>query len=743
MDEIGTGSTSVFVFLQWSKQKFEFKVAVPNPSTTVDGSAKFTGRSLMDVVYSHTKVPVERQKIVVSKTKSNSGRKIKWWKGVLWEDFDFSSVLSQDATGTGEPIELSATLMGTAEVLAPNHKKTIFVEDMTPSEKKVAEEREMKKSMANVAAMIPALQIPPSYRQLPTDAGSINSDYDEDRAYDRLVHGFPQLRIDALLRHQQNPKNQSLREDAYPPPPQLLGRVVMTLGLEIQRAYVNDLAVLSRDGTLVSGLDDGHIHMWKHCQKAKDFVHQSAGGIGIFDAFAGVDSVLALDSSKGDSPAAFATAGRGCIRIWDSEGESLLGRSSPLPFTSPTGLIRIPIGHKADKDNNNILCLAARFRVAPPPSRRPRLVPQDSVGRRRVEQIQNTESLVVEDLTKLSKSAQILYVDNVNHSESTTSSAHNEAFGSNTGKAEPTLRSLLVNSPNPITCMESWKDGNKTYLVVGDNLGGVMFWKIAMATPPLAAASSRGSHPASMLHASPPTTVDPRNDNSNSNNNDDSNAPRLTCTKLRYLKIASLEDPTETRSAIACLKYLSVTKQLCVSTKEIPPTNIALMSIGDSRSEDVSTTCFPIKPAQAVHCISVDNIINKSHIDPLDFTLDGHKDVVQHILSLPNGDIVTAGGKHDATTKVWSWARIRAATGEHTEQGDTTSIVSFLDASPPPILKNASSNNLAGYVFGMALLEDFKGRSSDDIESKGSKSQFDCNPFAIAVAQYNVVKIVI
>ena len=747
MSDQSVGPTSVIVSMQWSKQKYQFEIVVP--PFRKEGAENFTGRSLMDIIYWRTKVPIERQKIVASKSKSNSGKKIKWWKGVLWQYYDFSSALSlQGANEAGahwdaEPIQLNITLMGSAEVLAPNQKNTKFVEDMTQAEKEAVEEKEMADSMASVAAMIPALQIPPEYRRPPADAVSVNSEYDEDRAYDRLVHGFSQLRIDALLRHQQNPKNQSLKEDAEPPPPQLLGRVVMTLGLEVQRAYVNDLCVLKRDGTLVSGLDDGHIHMWKYCQKGKDIVHESAGGIGIFDAFQGVDSVLALDNNHGTTPASFATAGRGIIRVWDSEGEPLLGRSSPLPFASPTGLIRIPVGYKAaaEQDNSKVLCLAARFRVAPPPSRRPRLVPQDSAGRRRVHEIEQTESMVVEDLTKLSQSIQILYVDTAEPRP--TSDASGARNGNAAGQApQPNLCSMFLNSPNPVTCMDSWKDGTTTYLVVGDSLGGVMFWKISMAPPKPASTPALGARIASAIRGARSSSRPSSSRNGNSVSNDNNGGPILTCTKLKYLKIASHDDPTVTRSAIACLKYVSETKQLFVSTKEIPPATIASMTLDDE--EGVRTICFPIRPAQAVHCISVDNIINNSQLDPLDYTLDGHKDVVQHILALPNGDILTAGGKMDATTKVWPWAKLRAATGGHTEQGESVSIASLLDASPPPILRNASSNNIAGYVFGMDLLEDHKGRvSDDDGETKNGKSQFDCSPFAIAVSHYNVLKIVI
>jgi len=777
----GSTPIPVMVTLKWSKQVLEFEIAIPkdtnsnsmnanaNANANTDGtmrsnedSRKFTGRSFMNVVHNLTNVPVDRQKIVVGKSKLSNNSKTKWWKGVLNQDYDFSSAIPGDddssSLGTiySEPIELSVTLMGTADVLAPPNKDnnvTTFLEDMTPLEQKEAERQELMDSMGNVAAMIPALQIPPVYRQPPEEdkdnndgGGAVSSDYEEDRAYDRLVHGCSQLRIDAMLKNQKRTPEQPMDEEdlyGFPSPrSQLMGRVVMTMGLELQRAYVNDLAVLNQDGTLVSGLDDGHVHMWKHCQKVNDLFHESAGGIGIFDAFPGVDSVIALDHDR-RSPAAFATAGRGVIRVWDSEGELLLGRSSPLPYTSPTGLVRISIGSSSSK--NNIMCLAARFRVARPLSRRPRLVPQDNAGRRRVREIEHSEAMVNEDLTKLSKSVQVLYFDTASGSTTSSSTSptnRNATFGNNDGNAnaKPTLRSFFLDMPNPVTALASWKDGNTDLLVVGDDRGGITFWKIALATS-LTPSAMRSSRSAALLHGTRSTGIDPNN-----NNND----PRLACTKIKYLKIASIEDPTKSRCAIACLKYVEETKQLFISTKEILPTPISSSQSNDSSSRECPTTIFPLKPPQAVHCISVDAFLNSNHNhhDPLDFTLDGHKDVVTSILPLPNGDLVTSGGKMDATTQVWSRSQLRGAAARirdldyanGTAGGRDNYGVAFLDSSPPPpILTEATKSNLCGYVFAAELLEDFKDKENGDKSNSNSAD----NPFGIAVARYNVVKIVI
>ena len=373
-----------------------------------------------------------------------------------------------------------------------------------------------------------------------------------------------------------------------------------------------------------------------------------------------------------------------------------------------------------------------------------------------IREIEASEALVEEDLTKLSKKVQILFVETAGDApKPNTNGNKNETFGSNssnTGRANPVLKTLFINSPNPVTAMTSWRDGSSTILVVGDNLGGIMFWKIALATPTsneLVASSMRGSHSASMLHAARSRRAhrshhgsNNPNHNGNNANNPNSTGPRLTCTKLRYLKIASLDDPTESCSAIACLKYLDETKQLFVSTKEIPATPIASSSRDDSSSLDVPSTLFPLKPAQAVHSINVDAILNKSHYDPLDFTLAGHKDVVQSILPLPNGDLLTAGGKLDATTKVWSELQLRRATGRSLDgAGSTDTVASFLEVSPPPILREPATSNFSGYVFETALLQDFKRNDGRGVMRNGRSHAG--NPFAVAVAAYNVVKIVI
>lgn len=696
----------VQVVLKWSKEVIEFEIEVPTTPNS------FTGRSFKDTVHSLTKVPVDRQKIVVAKTKSKptpSGtgktkNPIKWWKGILKDDFDFASaIVASINTDNSTRIELRLTLMGTAEVLESNsnREKTKFIEDMSLSEKKEAEQREWMNSMENVAAMIPALQVPPLDRQPPGNTNgdgsgnssgdpmqlsppTIVSEFTESRAYDRLVHGYSQLRIDALLREQT--RGDLPGADAEEPgslsTPRLHGRPVMTMGLELQRAYVNDLAVL-KDGTLVSALDDGHVQLWKHCRRICDIVHKP-GQFGGSQFFSGVDSVLALDDSNSpSSPFAFCTAGMGTVRVWDSDGDALLGLvPSPLPNTSPTGLVRIPT------NSPDALCLAARFRIAWPASRRPRLVPQDEAGRRRLIEIERSEAEMNDALTGMSKTVQVFFSDG--------------------GSKTQGVKNFFLTAPAPVTALASWKQGNDSILAVGDNQGGITLQKIA--------------------------TTEPGSNGRQANISNNKNNSTLRIQELRRIQFASSENASETRSSIVYLQYMAETKQLLVSTKEIQ-----LTALTNPSSNNPILTLIPSAGPQAVHSIDMEAVLSDAtprplSSNPLLFSLAGHKDEVHCIMSLPNGDLLTAGGKHDATTQIWSRSQLQSAT-TRTET-----------PASEPILAKAATVNLckdAGYIFAAEVLEDFKSKGDSSGDEPNNKKEQKSSPFAIAVARYNVVKIIV
>jgi hypothetical protein len=121
--------------------------------------------------------------------------------------------------------------------------------------------------------------------------------------YNRLVTGLPQRQIDDMLlkrletttdgegeqQQQQQQQKQSISSST-----ELHGELAMTMGLQLRRAYINSLAVL-HDGTLISGLDDGHVQLWRRGVMVKDARHN--GGC--------VDEVVVFPS--GDSSGSSST----------------------------------------------------------------------------------------------------------------------------------------------------------------------------------------------------------------------------------------------------------------------------------------------------------------------------------------------------------------------------------------------------------------------------------------------------
>eukprot|EP00979_Chaetoceros_neogracilis_P000485 scaffold109_cov294-Chaetoceros_neogracile.AAC.8 len=97
--------------------------------------------------------------------------------------------------------------------------------------------------------------------------------------------------------------------------------------------------------------------------------------------------------------------------------------------------------------------------------------------------------------------------------------------------------------------------------------------------------------------------------------------------------------------------------------------------------------------------------------------LNAHSDAVQCICPLPNGGILTGGGKMDATVRMWdSMAISTALQGNHENSEDV------------PVLMEADTLTELGYVFDLKVLPDAEPSSC---------------LFAVAGARYNVVKIVI
>lgn len=94
--------------------------------------------------------------------------------------------------------------------------------------------------------------------------------------------------------------------------------------------------------------------------------------------------------------------------------------------------------------------------------------------------------------------------------------------------------------------------------------------------------------------------------------------------------------------------------------------------------------------------------------------LDAHTDTVRCMCPLPGGELLTAGGRLDATVRVWDLSA--GALKEDQEEGDDVKVLTDAKVMKEP-----------GYVFDLKVLPDMKGSAA----------------YAVASARYNVIKIVI
>jgi WD40 repeat protein len=163
--------------------------------------------------------------------------------------------------------------------------------------------------------------------------------------------------------------------------------------------------------------------------------------------------------------------------------------------------------------------------------------------------------------------------------------------------------------------------------------------------------------------------------------------------RFEQQQIVQLVPPSSQACSIVCMELLKDGLVL-VSTNTL--------SGASSTAHLSGATEVDIPVARAVH------VMQFQDAPSVQTTLDGHKDVVTCIKALPNGDILTGGGKMDATLQLWTNSQLKPQTEVQTESSKTLSDV--------------------GYIFGLAVLPDTKPGSEH---------------FAVAAARYNVIKIVL
>lgn len=419
----------------------------------------------------------------------------------------------------------------------------------------------------------------------------------------------------------------------------------MTLGLELGRAYVNVVAVL-HDGTLVSGLEDGKVQVWRHGLRVHEAFHEMPQALqmaGLGSSCGGVTCLAPLGLSE-DRGLAFASGGNACVKLWTVDGDCLSTLVVPMGST-PTALIAMTLRPSGTS------CLAASFRrIRDPDPNKFRLVPQDDEQRRRRAQAEAEEAAAQERLARVSRSIQFWWAG---------------VGGEGDGSAE--LRSSMLEpedgaSVAPITAVVPWSSGgdgeeSAERMVCGDAAGGLRLWS----------ARSEGSE-----------------------------EPQWE--RLGFLQLRPEDDDDASRVAsVICMAPLAnQTRQLLAVSTEA-----SLAATGCRTMPGASVLRVP--SACAVYVVDVARQV-------VLVALSAHKDAVRCMCAIPDGGLATGGGKIDATVQIWDpsrWQIVMAAdaadgVGEEEIGGGAASTML------PLVLSEASKLKEPGYVFALAVLPDTK-----------------------------------
>lgn len=366
-----------------------------------------------------TRVPPSRQKLLCPKL----------WKGPLKDD----ETLPKNMNRAGKKIVI--TLIGTAETMVEKSmdERPQFVEDLTPEELWKLKRAAMGKSEENDRIDIVALQ------------KEIGMERDEDSnkmeayQYNRLVTGLPQHRInDLLMQRQRKPASD---DDSVG---KLHGTSVMTLGMELRRAYINSLDVLS-DGSIVSGLDDGHIQIWRRGEMVKDARHVGSR----------VDHVLTFPENNKN--VAFLTAGDGSICLWNQEYEHVNAFPS-YPGTTPASLaVGTTVG---SNPNATVHYIAACFRITRQVDQHQFwLVPQTDAERRRREAAELQERMIQNQLLVSSRTVKLWH-----YTDGDGNFREDAIITDNESSEAPAITNLIHMNENKLVC--------------GDEGGGLRVWSL-------------------------------------------------------------------------------------------------------------------------------------------------------------------------------------------------------------------------------------------------------------------------
>jgi len=582
------------IILKWGKQSLSLTIHRGMP-----------GSDLKHQIYALTNVPPTRQKILCPKL----------WKGAL-KDTD---VIATDVDSI--PNNTKITLIGTADTLVEKsmEERPRFVEDMTDEE--IWKLKQNSRGVNDDDTDGPIIDIIALQKEHGMDRGDGKMEMYE---YNRLVTGLPQHQIeDMLLQRMQkeggekDPTN-SVRDTNTT---ELKGEIAMTMGLQLRRAYVNSIGVLDT-GTLISGLDDGHVQFWRRGEMVKDARH--TGGC--------VDEVVIFPSSGGSAGSggrpAFATAGDGSICLWTQDGNHIASLSC-FPGTTVASMT---VGSITSDEEEDRVYLAACFRITRQTDPNQfRLPPQNESERRRREAAEMQEQMIQNQLLDVTRQVKVWMYD---------------ASENNNGRVA--FREELV-VPNATNAMERTTSTTKLAdlagnLVCGDEAGLQIF----------------------------DATRDRR-------------FQRKMALQFQYLCDIDCMEPLHG-------DYLAVSVSR-KSTEEI--------------SVPSSAVRLQMPTSRGIYIVDTSGAIVRA-------VLDGHRDRVTCIRPLPDGRLLTAGGKFDATVQLWNSETLTKVTKR--DEDDEIKIL-----TEPKQMKKP------GYVFDLKVLPDNNGSAV----------------FAIAAARYNTINILI
>ncbi|KAL3801636.1 hypothetical protein HJC23_013141 [Cyclotella cryptica] len=564
--------------LKWGKKSYN--ISIESGSSTADYKVQ---------VQTLTGVPPPRQKLLCPKI----------WKGALKDEDNISDLIR---TRSGIPQIVVVTVIGSTETLQENppNGPARFLEDMTPDEISRLEMSQYPGVDGDVADTvdIAVLQKEPGVERHDGKIGW--------HQYSRFVTGLPQHEISDLLRKRKS-SSRTFRGD------QLSDTLAMTLGMELRRAYINSLAVLA-NGMVVSGLSDGHVQLWRRCQMVKDLKHAGC-----------VDHVLTFPSTTQDDPA-FITAGGGAICVWSEEGRRMLDLST-FQGTTPGSVVT---GYIQGYENAKYLASCFRITREVNPNQF-RLVPQNEEERQRRVEAEITESLIRNELSRVSK---CMKVWSYRSSQRTNLELHEQ----------------IIECDSTVTHLEDM-NGN---LICGDEKGCItkFTWRFNETNQ-----STFSAHEALRL--------------------------QLVGYQFSIALLKSIRDN------ILAVSVHSIQNEQHVEIEPLP-----------------SSTPLHVSIARGVLLVDLGT-------KTVNAVLKAHEDIVQCICPLPNGSVLTVGGKMDAKVCLW-------------ESNDIAEAIR--DGNDTKILNEAKTLKEPGYVFDLKVLPDSDPTSE---------------VFAIAGARYNVIKIVI